>query len=105
MLVKSGTTTDAYATTKLFPEGKSVNMVVSNKHASRVATLKVWGYVTKGDTDSGVEIRAEADLAGDTDEEVSVTKLYEEIIISIKTKTTPNHLDYEIHAIISKVGV
>ena len=104
MLLKSGTSIATYETAKVFPRGQAVNIAIANKDAN-IMTVKVWGYVTKGDLNSGVEIRAEGDLAASSTEEVSVTKVYEEIIISYKTKTSPNHSTYEIHAAISKVGV
>jgi len=104
VIIKTGTSKATYETAKVYPGGKDVNIVLSNTDAN-IMTVKVWGYVTKGDTTSGVEIRAEGDLAASTDEEVSVTKVYEEIIVSFKTKTDPNHSVYKIHAAISKVGV
>lgn len=105
MLIKEGTTTDAYQTATVHPLGKKLNLVLKNKHASNIITAKVFGYVTEGDTDSGVQLRAEGDLAGTIAEELEVTKVYEEVVVSVKTKTSPNHAGFEIHAAISKVGV
>lgn len=104
MKLKEGTTTDEYVETKLYPLGQKANIIVANKDAN-IMTIKIWGYVTKGDTDSGIELRAEGDLAASTIEELEVTKVYEEIIVSVKTKTAEGHSTFEIHGAISKVGV
>lgn len=103
MLNKDDTTTTDYAdnTIKLFPKGRKTNILIQNKHAANVALIKILGYVTEGDSDSTVDIKAEADLNGESSYEQEVTKVYEQIDVCIKTKTGTSHATFEIHSTIS----
>lgn len=105
MLLKEGTTTDAYQHFSISPHGQRSNIQIKNTGDTHPATFKIVGYITKDDEDSGEAFFAEQDLNSKEVKRVDVVRVFEEVKISIKTKGTPNHTTFEIHAAISKVGV
>ena len=101
MLIGSGTTADAYTDFSVYPRGRKMNLAIKNTHGANTASIKVSGYVTESDAESFVELLAEEDLLAEAVKNVEVTKVFEQVTMSIKTKTSPDHVTYEVHASIS----
>lgn len=102
MINKDGTTTSntTFETCNMFPKGRALHIAVKNTHGANVGRLKIEGFVTTGNENSLKELVAEADIAAEAivHTEVPSSPIYEEVKISIRTKTGTDHITYEIHS-------
>lgn len=103
MLGKSGTTssTTEFNTHSMFPKGRALHIAVKNTHGSNAGTLKIEGYVTEGNENSVKELLAAEDILAEAIKllEVPASPVYEEVKVSIKTKTGTDHITYEVHEV------
>lgn len=102
MLSKSGTTTSSttFEEHLMFPKGRALHIAVKNTHAANAGRLKIEGFVTTGNVNSLKELLAEEDILAEAIKllEIPSSPVYEEVKVSIKTKTGTDHIGYEIHS-------